>query len=475
VSSTSALNIGASIGAGLWFQNHTGDYILNNGMIRVGFSGLPGNISCWMDTVTIQGSGALSLGGLPDDSLNNAGWGGSFINTASHTIRGGGSISALSANQGQVIADNDTLSINCAVDNTGGTMSASGSGNVLSFSSYSDVNGGAINPQDGKVALTYGVLGNVTFGPGAVEIGAESNPGIGGSFQNTVNLSPGTTVTVREDSWLGGGPSPAVVNNNGAIHMVSTNPDYPTYINGPITLQGPGILTMGGPGNIVDGDTFINSAPHTIQGGGSMWSIVNNGPIIANNGTLEMDGVTGTGTVAVANGATLSIATNNLQTGDLTFSTQSNLSFTTGQLIDLKRNLSFAQTDTGKWSGNFWLYMTGQGPWQTLEVGGRDYGAVASGLTNNFSLYLLRLDGAGTQVKLVDNVDNGHRAGGRESLYVNYLQVRPNTTLNLNGIKLYALRSGTMYQVKAGQGSLYGGGKIVDNFAVPSLQLLLLN
>ncbi len=108
-------------------------------------------------------------------------------------------------------------------------------------------------------------------------------------------------------------------------------------------------------------------------------------------------------------------------------------------------------------------------------MGGQDYGAVAAGLTNNFALEGLRLNGTGTHAKLVDQIDNGHRASGREVLYVHYLQVYPNTTLNLNGTKLYATRSGTMYRVMAGQGSLYGGGKIIDTAgAGPGTKLLLL-
>ncbi len=488
VGSTSALNIGysASAGATLWFNSSLTDhYILNEGVIRVGLSGYLGYLNCGGKTVLLQGNGTLILGGLnPGNSLTTQG--GIFINTAGHTIRGGGKILAL-ANQGQVIADNGTLWIQCTVpvDNTGGTMSASGSSSVLRIHATTVANGQII-PQDGKVVLTGGAIDNVALGPGAVEIGADDSLGWGSTFLNTVTLASGTTVTVREDSSLWGDPSgnSTTLVNNGAIFMASTG-GMPTYLCGNLTLQGPGTLTMGGgPGNVADGTGYnlINSAPHLIQGSGSITSIVNNGAIIANNGTLTMSGVTGTGMVDVANDATLSVTPLTLQTGYLTMAPQANLSVNIvsgDNFIDLKGNLVFFQIDPTKWNwGTSGLNMSG-GTWigapQTLEVGCRDDGAAASGYTNNFVLPYLGIASPNTYVSLVDHIDNGHRAGGREALYVTTLQVTSGATLNLNGIKLYAMRSGTVYRVKSGEGSLYGGGKIIDTAAGgPGTKLLLL-
>jgi hypothetical protein len=60
--------------------------------------------------------------------------------------------------------------------------------------------------------------------------------------------------------------------------------------------------------------------------------------------------------------------------------------------------------------------------------------------------------------------------------------VRSGTILNLNGLKLYTHRSGFygpyVYQVKAGDGSLFGGGQIIDvgpGRTVPVVNYLLLN
>ncbi|MCX5890649.1 MAG: hypothetical protein NTY36_14555 [Deltaproteobacteria bacterium] len=109
-------------------------------------------------------------------------------------------------------------------------------------------------------------------------------------------------------------------------------------------------------------------------------------------------------------------------------------------------------------------------------MGGRDYGASNTGLTNNFALPKLQLDGVGTQAKLVDLIDNGHRAvGGHEVFYADTLEVLPGATLNLNGLKLYAYLDDNLHRVRAGEGSLFGGGKIIDNLGEGTLFLLLLD
>jgi hypothetical protein len=259
----------------------------------------------------------------------------------------------------------------------------------------------------------------------------------------------------------------------------------PTYLCGNLTLQGPGTLTMGGPGNVADGTGYnlINSAPHLIQGSGSITNIVNDGAIMAKGGTLTVSGVTGAGMVDVDNGATLSVTPMNLQTGYLTLAPQATLSvnITSGDaFIDLKGNFTFFQNEPVKWNwGTSWLKMSG-GDWaggkQTLEVGCRDDGPNDSGYTNNFVIPELQVTGANTYVSLVDVIDNGQWPS-REALYVTALQVTPGATLNLNGLKLYAKRGGsTVNRVRAGEGSLYGGGKIIDKGGfLPAIDLMLLD
>ncbi len=448
-------------------------------------------MSCWADTVTLHGSGNLVLGGhYPDDSLNNAGNGGKFINTAGHTIRGGGQIQALGVNQGQVIADNGNLYIQSGMDNTGGTMSASGAGNVLLLYGGADVTGGQINPQDGKVTLAGSNLGAALFGPGLVEI-VQGWWSWHVNFQNSLTLSSGTTLNIAAGNGsqadannvtFGPDNGDATLVNNGAIFMNGHFCYLGGYVH--LTLQGTGSLTMQG-----DADNYLTcyditlQSPQILQGfGQAQCKIINNSTVIASNGPLSLSGILGAGTVSVTDGATLNLLGDAFpvyaaQMGDLTMSRLAALTVNKNIHVELQKNLSFAQTDPASWNWgtNSVLRLKGQGPWQSLEVGGRDYGASNTGLTNNFALPELDIIGAGTQAQLVDLIDNGHRAGGHEALYVTNLLVDPGTTLNLNGLKLYAMLDGNMHRVRAGEGSLFGGGKIIDHLGEGTLFLLLLD
>src|SRR5262249_10167299 len=73
---------------------------------------------------------------------------------------------------------------------------------------------------------------------------------------------------------------------------------------------------------------------------------------------------------------------------------------------------------------------------QTFEVMGADQGNVAAGFSNNFAYYELELAN-NTYVRLVDAVHNSGGTGA-EALYVDNLIVPAGTTLDLNGLHLYA-------------------------------------
>jgi hypothetical protein len=77
------------------------------------------------------------------------------------------------------------------------------------------------------------------------------------------------------------------------------------------------------------------------------------------------------------------------------------------------------------------------GPAQLLEVMGQDLGPIGAAFSNSVALGSLTLL-ANSQVQLVDLQDNS--AGGTpEALYVSSLVVPAGATLDLNGLKLYAL------------------------------------
>ncbi len=212
----------------------------------------------------------------------------------------------------------------------------------------------------------------------------------------------------------------------------------------------------------------------------------NNGTLAANNGVLRLyASVLGGGQIAVADNCSLELY-NQAQAGNLSMSPLASVKVEgSNHGFGLAGNFTFAQTDPAKWNwgANTGLIMGGNGDWQSVEIGGRDLGAVPEGFTNNFSLPAFELwnltPPSVARAYLTDQVDNGHRAGQREALYVNSLWVDPGTTLNLNQLHLYTYLDGSVHQVQAGEGGLFGGGQIINRslkpITAPVNSLLLLS
>jgi hypothetical protein len=301
------------------------------------------------------------------------------------------------------------------------------------------------------------------------------------NFQNTITLLPGTTLNIAAGgvdygpNGIDFGPEngTATLVNDGAIIMNGQQCYLGGYCH--LVLQGAGSLTMQG-----DVDNYFQcydvtlQPPQVLHGCGTIQpEIINNSTIIANNGILSLYLVSGNGTVSVTDG-TLKVG-GGLHAGDLTMGPAAALIVQDYVIMVLSRNFSFAQANPASWSWGYKtdLQMSGQGFPQTLEVGGQDRGASDTGLSNNFALPSLYISASGTQVKLVDLIDNGHWPS-REALYVNELWVELGTVLNLNGLKLYTVLDGNMHRVRAGEGSRFGGGKIIDNGGFPPAVDLML-
>jgi hypothetical protein len=471
VDAGNTLSLTATTGARLWFDNGANNpTVINNGTILVNIPAAPGGGMYLLSTgtVTFTGSGEIVLGTYPNNYFD----GDNFVNDTFHTIRGGGRVSTnggTALNYGKIIADNGMLMINHAINNQG-ILGASGAGNYLQIYNTT-CTGGQYNPGTGSIQLWTATLNDPTFGPGTVTTISTAD-----NLNGNIYLDPGTNLIVDNAGQLHLGGS-AIVTNNGTIHVNAGVSDAVVYAEGTVTLTGPGSLVLNGKSNslLAEGaaGVFINDTPQTIQGGGTITGHTNNkGKIIANNGALRINQpVTGTGSVSVTDGATLEIWGNDLQCGDLTLRHLAALTLNNNRSLEVKGNFSFAMTDPANWN---WMYqnvlqMSGGGASkQSLEVGGKDFGADAAGFSNNFNPTYLNLAGAGTYVYLVDNINNGLWPA-REALYVGgaghqntTLNVPPGTTLNLNRIRLYAYLNNNIHQVKGGEGALFGGGQIID-------------
>jgi hypothetical protein len=463
--------------------------VTNNGVINLVATGPDtAGLGTGGNITTLTGGGEVVLGGSYNN-MGNGGHGGSFINDTEHTIRGGGYLQAGITNRGQITADNGTLYLQAPFTNTGGAIRVDGAANEIILSG--SITGGWLYPQDGQVIVRNSDLVNLNVGPGSLAVQTESC-----RFKGNMTLDPGTDLFI--DPGLG------VIFNNAADGTPPTFTHYRVinmngqgtgfYFNAPGTLTGTGRIVMGGDlNNTING--FVSPAPalthgpnHTIEGGGTLDGIINQGTIKANNGLLKVVGsFINTLTFEVADYASLDLTfghtsySDTFTTNDLFLPAHSAFSIMKKTLI-LTGNFAFAQQDPTKVTWGDWstLRLSGGGPWQSVEVGGQDLGAVQAGFSNNFVLNQFGLEGTGTQVYLTDQIDNGHRSPGvREALYTKRFYVLPGATLNLNRIKLYTKVADEIFQVKAGDGYLYGGGQIIDVPAsganVAPISLLLLD
>jgi hypothetical protein len=315
------------------------------------------------------------------------------------------------------------------------------------------------------------------------------------TFMDGLWLTPGVQVNVAAGQelrcWNGDGGAMTLL-NQGAITLGDNS--WLGMTSNTVTLSGSGRVVLAGNassglGNGGWGGACTNFAGHTVRGRGRIeCPFTNHGILIAENGLLQLQqNFTGAGPVYVADNATLEL-TASVQFGDFSMSQLAAwIVWWGGKVVDLKGNFFFEQQDPAKWTfqdNQVTLQMSGgggvAGP-QFLEVGGEDFGAAADGYLNNFSVPVLRVTGTNTYACLLDAIDNGHWESAREALYVETLEVHPDATLNLKGLHLYAKRSGIIYRVMAGEGSLYGHGTIIDvplppGRAVPGIIMpLLLN
>jgi hypothetical protein len=466
-------------GGGLWVLAEYGANpftFSNNGTVTINGTTDPGGqaaLSCRMTTMTLTGTGTLVLGGLMDvDAMGNSGWGGYYVNDTGHTIRGGGTIECSLVNKNQIIADHGTLRILSNLDNTAGTLSALGAGNILLLQCVAT--GGAVYPNDGTLILKNTELNNVNVGAGQVEVQDAAD------WRGNITLAAGINLTIPAGLLIrlmtAADGTPSTLTNNTVITLKGGGAQLDGWQ--PTTLAGTGRLVLGGDLNNLIYATestmtpIINGAGHTIEGGGEIRAyITNQGKIIANNGLLKISRpISGTGSVSVVGDAGLDAAAS-LESNSLFLPAASTFAMRMlyGGTVSLTGDFSFAQTDVAKvtWGNGSALQLKGQGPWQSVEVGSQDLGLKEEGFTGNFALKRLELAGTGTRVFLTDTIDNGHRSPGiPEALYAGTLSVPPGTTLNLNGIKFYTHgESGPywyLHTVRAGDGSLFGGGEIID-------------
>ncbi len=311
---------------------------------------------------------------------------GSTGNLLDHvTVRYGGSDYFVAS--GEVYANNAGLTLsNSILSNSAvGGLQLVACSPTVTADTLQNNNGAAIHidPASNPVISGVTATGNVVNGVvvGAATFGASvpwAGQGLPYSLSGTVTVPQGDTLSIAANTEFVGGDS--------------------GDINGSGTLTNAGTFLMAPADN-----GTMNVSPQ----------LVDTGTLNVQKGTLNLNGgltVNGEGIVTGNPGATINIR------GNLGGNTQNADQFAPGIV-------------------NFNGSGTASTP-QTLEVMSQDLGNTATGFANNFVYYGLSLSN-GTSVQLVDNAHNSQGAGA-DALYVDNLSVPSGTTLDLNGLHLYA-------------------------------------
>jgi|GEM_PF-1403394 len=348
----------------------------------------------------------------------------------------------------------------------GGTLSGSGTWDIVGTSTLDGTGGGVISSplitvgttdylylkgdltNNGRIELkdtstltdysALYIVGNFNLGGGGrLEFASEYQNRIYDGGSGHLIVGPGQTVTA------GGG-------TNGVIYVRTT-------VNGTLQADGGSLLL---PTNLTNNGLVRSAAGSTLNvnnavGGTGGWT--------ADGGTLNVTAdVSTTGSINVINAGHLLVNGVTMTGSNLFVDAASSFSVNSG--LSLTGDFGFALTDETNWvwGASSHLALNGLGiDRQSLEIGGHDYGLDEAGFSANFDLSDLVVEGGDTYTYLADLFDNGNRASP-EALYVDDLDVLTGAILNLNGLHLYTRLDEQIHLVMAGEGDLFGGGLIID-------------
>ncbi|MBI3837471.1 MAG: hypothetical protein HY288_06010, partial [Planctomycetia bacterium] len=369
-----------------------------------------------LNSITANG-GTLDLGVADTSPWSNSG----TITATNSTVNLGGLFTVSSIDVGHFSRTSSTVNLTGTLDNTGTTLdlnATTGSWNIQGGT----IKSGTVNESGGAGLIATsggGILDGVTvngdldlsqFPPvNAARLQILSGLVLNGTA--ILGTSDGTNLGVL---FIGNG-STASQTLSGAATVFLGNGDLSSQILAPGTLTiAPGVTIRGNNDNVV-------TASASITGEG----IINQGTIVADPA-----------------GGQLFIGDQFLgSTGFVRFDGMGQLSEAPTATLDFNSNvLGNTQNATG-FNPQGTVNLLGSGtpanP-QLLEVMSGDKGAVPAGFSQNFNYGTLTV-GSSNYVKLVDQDHNSASPpGNAEALYVNLLTVPSGSTLDLNGMHVYA-------------------------------------
>jgi hypothetical protein len=244
----------------------------NDGLIEETASTLLGH-----DTIDQSSTGLIELIGGTGDIDNFSG--GTILVTAGATLTLGGG-----TNSGLIEADGGTILVTGQITQTGTGQIELLSGSSLLLDNYgATITGGTLSAAAGDLlgnTANYGILADVT-------------------------LAAGTTFTALDGSNTG---LLGTITNDGTLAVAATADDTQFGAAGTVLVDGTGLILLGaaGPSYFSGGGEATIGAGQTVEGGGDLDSVVNDGTVLATLSTpLTVSNSTNAGTLLASNGGTL--------------------------------------------------------------------------------------------------------------------------------------------------------------------------
>jgi len=341
---------------------------------------------------------------------------------------------------------------NVTINNTTGSVSI----HSLMTDETLTISGGSL-----RVETTAQISANMTLSGGTL-------------YGGTWSATGGATVSVTGDSSLNGVTLNADVvvvtagyNNTRTLtvsggltlennHKVTLQ-RWGSY-DGPVCLNFAGTQTLGGTGEVVFADPgegvwdwkeYVQGTSGTLTIGsgvtvrGLRGVVGNEGLPLVNQGTIRAD-APGTGILVAASsvvnhGVMSATGGGMLDVNSTVTSNGSGILSGSSGTMSISGNSLGAGTNADRFNPQGTVLFDGGGTTanpQLLEAMSQDRGPATTGYNRNFAYGTLALSN-NTRVQLVDQADNAGGAGP-EALYVTALSVPAGTTLDLNGLNLYA-------------------------------------
>ncbi len=319
------VNIAA--GTTLLYGNNTANNLVgainNAGTIALNSGGNFTDLIIGAGGATLTGGGTIALSNTPTNRIYSSS-AGTVLNNIDNTIIGAGQMftsGGLSLNNSGTVEANSANTLTLGLDitnNSGGVLRGSGAGGMV-VNAGTTTNNGLVEATNGSAVTFNGpaVVANNAGGTLTGGIWRAISTGSGA----TVAVNGGTIATNAADIYLVGAGSTLTVGGTAIDQTLATN-------NGALRIQesrqfvasgGGGDFTNNGLIELASGsanasfkatNSLTNSTSGVISGYGTVDNhVANAGTITAALGTLNVTGgVTGTGTVAAAAGATLNLS-----------------------------------------------------------------------------------------------------------------------------------------------------------------------